>query len=195
MSRRSLIIAGLVCLGAVIAGRAIPAHAASFDNGQWTATLTGPSTAVVGYPATYTLSIKNDHPLAVGLNPPFTVSIPAGAMNISVTASGCAGTLSSTVSPATYTSCPTMPNYLISGNGTVTYQITLTPTAVNPAFVVTYKDPTGPSISQQTLVIAPVHSSTTNTAGDPPASYDQLHYSGQGWDPRCMYGCPPGGLP
>lgn len=197
MPRYSLIAAFLICLGIAVGGRAVPAHASSLDNHQWTATLTGPSMAIVGTPITYTLSIKNDQSLAIGLNPPFSIAIAAGAANISVTATGCAGSLSAVVGPAIYTSCPTLPSYLIPGNGIVTYQITLTPTAANPAFAVTYTDPTGPQISQLTNVVAVVKPANANGNTDPPPAsgpyVPPLHYNGNAYDPCYQSdGCPYG---
>ena len=164
-------------------------------NPAWSTTVSGPATATVGQTVTYTVTLTDAQAGAVGLTPPFQLLFPVGATNISVTSPVCPGTLTSTTSPATFTSCG--PGTLLLPGVPVQYTVTLTLTAAAvPQYTLTYRDPDYPAVADATVtttvtIVGGLNPTNTFT----PAGYPHLTYSGQAYDPRCEFGCPPNGLP
>ena len=200
MRRLGLLVALLVCL-AVLGFSAKPARAACgagavcTDNGFWSTTLTGPATAFVGQQVTYTATFASDGATWGCLLACFQLVLPAGASNIVVTVAGNTGTCAGATfanGPVTFT-CESL---AFSTDRGATFQpvaltvtLTLGPAAAG-VFALQYRD--GAVAATFTTVVA-LAQLPTNTFT--PASGVGLNYSGQAWDPRCEFGCPPNGLP
>lgn len=88
-------------------------------------------------------------------------------------------------------------NVNFSSDGGATFQqVTWTVTftlgqAAAGAFTLTYSDFASASFTTAVMTVGGQYPNNTFT----PASPAHLTFSGQAYDPRCEYGCPPNGLP
>ena len=202
MRRLGLVVVLLVSLATLGVGRALARPAclapSCTDNTEWTTTLSGPATAVVGQTVTYTATLASDGgawAITCGI-PCATLTFPAGATAITVAVAGDAGTCSGATfaaSPATF-ACGGL-TFSLNGGATfqpVVFTVTLTLGAgAGGTFTVPYSDLFSGSATITTVLAVPQLPTNTFT----PASSVGLNYSGQAWDPRCEFGCPPNGLP
>ena len=192
-ARRSLPLLGV--LFALLLGGQRIARATTADDGSTTITVSGPATATVGQTVTYSVVLSGDTgaPYVDVAGADLTASIPAGATNITVIDPNpivsCAPQFFAT-SPASFTSCA---GYVVPAGGSSTLTITLTLTSdAAPTFTVSassaFLGGTVATASQTTVVSG---EQATTAAG---FSFTPLT-PGANFDPRCAYGCPPGGLP
>ena len=207
--RRFVVLLPLIGFAALLFGGALsPAHAASstFSNPLfYTITESGPSLLTVGQPAAFTVVYVYagiapfDH-----INP--TVTIPAGASNVTIAddamfpAPQFCSTFSQAASPIAFSATPHCFGPVMEPvPGTpITLTITLTPTrAEGGALNVSAGEALNGGVGSLVSLTMPVQAqqvafpSVSMTGG----GQSQAPYGGSGWNPICLYGCPPGGQP
>jgi hypothetical protein len=193
------LVLSLAAVGSTVHRAAAVCAGACADNGDWTTTITGPASPIIGSPATYTITLTSDGSLISCSACPQSIAIPTGVTNITIanpTANGCAGTTYA-AGPQTFT-CSNLTFGLPFSP--VVYTVTFTPTTAAP-LLLSY---TGTSVlnappvtATAALVITPGFAvqSFANT-GSSPVRSQPAPYSGNGADPRCYFtGCGPNGLP
>jgi hypothetical protein len=202
--RRALVcvlalLLSLAVIGSTVHRAAAVCSGACADNGDWTTTITGPTSPIIGSPATYTITLTSDGNLIACSVCTQSITIAAGVTNITVanpTANGCAGTTYA-AGPQTF-SCTNL-SFTPFISNPVIYTVTFTPTT-QALLLLSY---TGTSIigppphvtATAILVLNGVTVQSFANTGSSPVSSQPAPYSGSGADPRCYFGCGPNGLP